>query len=145
MLAKFAPMLLAVVLLSPTLYADEISGDLKKLQGTWQVTKGVIAGREASRDNAEDSRLIFGGNTMTFESSRESNRATVSVDGSKKPATLDAEVLDGDEKGKKRLAIYELDGDVLKMAWSRGDKRPEKLESSTGSDVIYLELRRIDR
>jgi uncharacterized protein (TIGR03067 family) len=47
-------------------------------------------------------------------------------------------------KGKIQLAVYQLDGDTLKICISPHDKeRPKKLEAKEGSGQLMLTLTRV--
>lgn len=139
-----------IVLLAPVIAIrgdDTPADDLTNLQGTWQVTKAVYSGKEAPKAVADDAKLIIAKDVLTFVSSNEKNTAklTLDADVSKSPRRFDAEVLDGNSKGKTRKAIYELSGDVLKLCWSFGDAYPEKLASDEQSTLLYLELKRVKK
>jgi len=137
--------LVAAALVVPAAWGDDAAEDLKKLQGTWHVTKGVAGGREVAREVADDSRFVVDGEIMTYESSRDKGSAKIKLEAGKKPRQLDVEVLDGAEKGKKRLGIYELAGDTLKLSMTRGEKRPESFDAKPQDDVLYFELKRAAR
>lgn len=141
MTTRWAMAFLAAVIVVPVTRADDTAEELKKLQGTWQVVKGFTGGREVPKEVADDSKFTFEGEVLSFESSRDKNTAKIKIELTKSPRTLDAEVIDGADAGKKRLAIYELAGDTLKICWTRGENRPEKLDGSR-NDVIYVELKR---
>ena len=143
------PALLALLMSIPAGLADDtakvdlkIKEDLERLQGAWQMTKGVRGGQEAPKEVVEESRLIFKDDTFSFENSREKTSAKIKLDASKSPKQLDADVTDGNNKGEKRLAIYEVEGDNLKLCWTRRGDRPAKFESKDGQDALYMELKR---
>ncbi len=56
---------------------------------------------------------------------------------------MDVNVTDGDAKGKKQLAIYEISGDTLKMCFAPHESkdRPSKFDSKEAGHQ-YLELKR---
>ena len=51
---------------------------------------------------------------------------------------------DGETKGKKQLAIYEIDGDKAKICAADHDdtERPTKFETKEGSKSMIFELKR---
>jgi hypothetical protein len=60
-------------------------------------------------------------------------KAKIIVDPSKKPKTIDYDVIDGPAKGKKLLGIYELEGDTLKSCFAAPDaERPTDFTGKEG-------------
>ena len=52
---------------------------------------------------------------------------------SKKPKTIDYDVIDGPTKGKKQLGIYELEGDTVKFCFAKPDsERPTDFKPGEG-------------
>ncbi len=60
-------------------------------------------------------------------------KARITIDPSKKPKTIDYDVIDGPTKGKRHLGIYELDGDTFKSCFGApGAERPTDFTSKPG-------------
>ena len=60
-------------------------------------------------------------------------KAKITIDPTKKPKTIDYQVIDGPTKGKKHLGIYELAGDTLKSCFGApGAERPTDFTSKPG-------------
>lgn len=116
--------------------------DKKAMQGTWKATKAASDGDEAPAETVKAITFTIKDDVIEFKMGPETSSAKVYFDILKSPKHLYAEVIDGKEKGKTRLGIYEITGDVLKFCWSRGDKRPTKFSGDQGPDVVYFELNR---
>jgi uncharacterized protein (TIGR03067 family) len=121
----------------------------KGLKGRWVSEKFVWAGRES--EEGEKMILVIGDDSMTWEYVKEmgktakssENTYTYKLDASKKPAEIDLTITDGGLKGQAFPAIYQLEGDTLKLCRAQpGQKRPTEFASKKGSDTIFLILKR---
>jgi uncharacterized protein (TIGR03067 family) len=125
---------LAAVLVLATLAVradDKVSGDLKKLQGTW-----VSAGGDGP-----DSTWKFEGQTLKTTVNGQDYTCTVKLDEKAKPhATIDLAVKDGpdDSSGKTAKAIYKFDGAKLFLCVTRPGNGSRPTEFKTTEDQIYL-------
>src|SRR5262245_20619386 len=108
--------------------AGDEKGDLAKLQGTWT---NELDGKKHEFKFAKDSfsfTFIEQGEKMVF-------KGKVKIEASKKPKQMDLTVKEGDKfQGDTALAIYQLDGDVLKWcACHPGqDERPTEFPQNEG-------------
>jgi len=115
------PLCLAIVLTAETVQ----SGDKKeqeKFEGTWSLVK-VMGGKERPKKD-EYLKLTFQGDKVTIKTGpKMTEAATYSVDPTKKPKELNVHF----ENGKKltHYAIYELNGDTLKICSFDGGKNFE--------------------
>jgi uncharacterized protein (TIGR03067 family) len=61
-------------------------------------------------------------------------KSKYTIDPTKKPKAIDFEATEGEARGKKIQAIYELDGDTLKFCLAGSDKdRPTDFTAKEGS------------
>jgi uncharacterized protein (TIGR03067 family) len=59
---------------------------------------------------------------------------TQKIDPSKSPKTIDVTMIEGPDKGKVMLGIYEIDEDTLRACFDpQGKKRPTEFKSAAGS------------
>ena len=126
--------------------ADDKAGvekELKKFQGTWTFESVETGGKEAPAAN-------FKGITVTFECDKYAVKkgddvfeaATLKLDPSKSPKTLDVTVAEGPNKGAVMLGIYEFSGDTLKVCFDpEGKKRPTEFKSGYGSQTLVVHKR----
>ncbi len=115
----------------------KLTGDLKKLQGSWTVTTLEVEG----------ARMTFGGSKIILEGDRFTTVAmggdysgVMILDSTADPKTFDVLFDEGPHKGKKSLGIYKLDGETsLNMTWTicmgfAGVKnRPKDFATSPGT------------
>jgi uncharacterized protein (TIGR03067 family) len=110
--------------------------DLDKLQGTWQMQSGTNEGKEVSADEAAKVKITFEGNKATLKDRNSTLKATVELDQTAKPATIDFNI----EKDKETIkGIYSLEGDNLKLCIALpGTDRPKEFASKAGSGETRL-------
>jgi uncharacterized protein (TIGR03067 family) len=113
---------------------EAVAAELKRLEGRWMVNpKGdgvVISG--------SDVQFLWGGTNKGAE-------AKLLVDPAKDPKEMELIYTVGSERYKKRIGIYQLDGDTLTMSLSSldEDKRPTKLAGGpAGSGILFGVYRR---
>lgn len=115
-----------------------------KLDGTWQVTAFIKDGIEGPKEDAKTTKLVLHGESLTLIQREEKVTGKFKADAAQKPATLDIAVTEGDKAGEGLIAIYELDGDTLRIcAAHKGSPRPTKFESTAGSGVHLITLKRV--
>jgi uncharacterized protein (TIGR03067 family) len=121
----------------------DVEKELKMFQGTWTFESVEAGGKEVPADQ-------FKGMTVTFEGDKYSVKtgdmvveaATLKLDPSKSPKTLDATVAEGPNKGTVILGIYEINGDTLKVCFDpEGKKRPTEFKSAPGSQTLVVHKR----
>lgn len=134
----------------PAVLADDkadVEKELKKHQGTWTVESIEAGGKKLPAD-------LFKGMTLTFEGDKYSVKmgaqviqaATLKLDPSKSPKTMDATVTDGLHKGSVILGIYEINGDTLKECFDEdGKKRPTEFKTVAGTQTTLVVYRRVKK
>ncbi|HVS40312.1 MAG TPA: TIGR03067 domain-containing protein [Gemmataceae bacterium] len=133
----------ALVLLPALLRADDPPKGDKDLDGTWEMASIMQNGKDAL--TPPDKMLVtIKGGTVTVKIGDETHTATISVDASKTPKTLDLTFGDGPNKGKTAKAVYEIKGDELKICHGEPDaERPKELAAKEGSDLTLATLKRV--
>ena len=130
----------AGVLVAADATEDAAKKDQDRLQGTWKVASATKGGKEAPADRLKEMRLVVQGDKMTVRDGTRDEEATFTLTPDQKPAAID--VKPGRASRKTILGIYRLEGDALKMCWSREGERPREFASPEGSDAILLVLKR---
>jgi uncharacterized protein (TIGR03067 family) len=143
-------MRLALVFLAPLLFAagtDDPKNDRAKIQGTWEVVEFVVNGQAIPEEQSKEMRFVFTEDKMTLMGSpgRDKREYTYTLDPAVTPRAIDTSPLDGPFKGKKGPAIYELDGDTLKLCIPNKETkdRPTEFKSPKGSTIGLFVLRRV--
>jgi len=106
--------------------AQDAQGDQEKLQGTWQMVRAEVAGKEVSQIALRDTRMRI--------SKDSSSLGTFRLDPTKEPKAIDMTPAFGPNKGKTVLGIYEIEGDDLKICVAMpGKERPTEFTTKSGS------------
>jgi uncharacterized protein (TIGR03067 family) len=122
-------------------FADD-KEDLKASKGSWNVTKAVFMGTE-STDIFKTAVLTIEDEKYTVKIGDMEDKGTVKIDSSKKPKRMTITSTEGVNKGKVFEAIYELDGDKMKVCYMlEGKDPPTAFESKEGTQTLYIEYKR---
>jgi uncharacterized protein (TIGR03067 family) len=119
--------------------AQNEAEELKKLDGDWKVSKAEAVDKNLET-LLEKAKITFNGTkvTVTFENN-EKGEMTIKLDPSKKPRQIDFT----DNEAKERKGVYELKGDVLKIAVADvGNERPKEVAFKDGVTSGYVEMKK---
>ena len=118
--------------------ADTTKDDLAKLQGKWIVTSQVSFDKEEKAK--DDSDVLIFSKDMKINWSNRGFNGTFKIDATKKPKQIDWTIV---EDGKKQVTqtIYQLNGDVLKVALPF-DEVKKRLTSFDSKKSLVLILKR---
>jgi uncharacterized protein (TIGR03067 family) len=134
------PFALAFVLatVALTALADDKSNDAKALQGMWLAEKAELSGKPFKTNFT----LKFEGEK--YEVAVESlDKGTYKIDPAAKPKTIDITGVEGANAGRKIAAIYELEGDTLRICYGlAGSPRPTEFKSPAGTRTFLVTYKR---
>jgi uncharacterized protein (TIGR03067 family) len=117
---------------------DAVAKELKRFQGDWRMVSATKAGKLIKGDALKDKVWRFDGNKIIPLDNKD-DPATMTIDLTKKPATLDLK----DKKGEVVLGIYKFNGDdKLIICGAHGNKHPTDFDSPKDSDNIVFEFER---
>jgi len=143
---RFALALAAValtVVAASALAADDDKDEWKKLNGTWIAAEGEAGGQPLPADNIPKLTLIMKDGTYEVKTADVNDKGKLKVDPKQKPKHVDIEGVDGPNAGKVFKAIYEIDGDKLKVCYDLGGgDRPKAFKTSAGSSEFLLVFKR---
>jgi uncharacterized protein (TIGR03067 family) len=109
---------------------DKKSADT--LEGTWTSTSITDRGKQVRPVAGYETVLVLkkDGSYAEMIRSQTVEEGTYKTDAAKSPKEIETEATKGPDKGKKRLGIYEQNGDTLKITFAvAGEKdRPTKFE-----------------
>lgn len=136
--------LLIVLLAADAPKADDAAAELKTLHGTWSIVKEINDGKEMPAEEARKIKVTFGadGKWQVAVEGKVVAQGTMTLDPAKKPKIVDYVVTEGDDKGKKFIAIYELDGDSFRHCGALKGARPTEFGSPAGSGQFLTMFRR---
>ncbi len=113
--------------------AAKPKGDKEMLQGTWHIVEAQAGSKHQANDTSKDQIWDFTGDKIVIHyADGGSYEMKYQIDQKQKPKAIDLSPTDEREKGYKYKGIYELDGDRLKVYYSRnvapGAERPTQFE-----------------
>jgi len=127
---------LAAVTISSVWAADDsaVKKDLAQLQGEWSMVSGFADGQRLPEQMVKQmKRFCKGDEATTTMGGQMFLKARITIDPSKKPKTIDYQMIDGFTKGKTQFGIYEVDGDTFKSCFGKPDaERPADFTSKPG-------------
>jgi uncharacterized protein (TIGR03067 family) len=108
--------------------------EMAQLQGEWSMVSGSTDGQPIPDEiRKQMKRVCKGDKATTTMGAQVILRATITLDPSKQPKTINYQMTAGFTKGKTQLGIYELDGDTFRSCFSApGDARPTDFTTQPG-------------
>src|SRR5262249_39470738 len=121
----------------------DVEKELKKFQGTWTFESVEAGGKEEPAADFKGITVVFEGDKYAVKKGDEViQAATLKLDPSKSPKTLDSTVTEGPNKGTVILGIYEISGDTLKVCFDpEGKKRPTEFKTTSGPQTLVVHKR----
>jgi uncharacterized protein (TIGR03067 family) len=142
MLFRFVAIALSVLVVLAPARADD--KDLKALQGSWAPVSGEFAGAEFPDAIIKATKLVIKDGTYLVTVGKQDDKGTFKLIADKTPKAMDITGTDGPNKGKTFLAIYELDGDSLKICYDlSGKERPTEFKTKTETKLFLLTYKRV--
>jgi len=104
-----------------------VKKELEQLKGNWAATSYVKDGKPAPEQDLKMIKLSIAGDRVTFTKGKDVRKSTYKLDPTQKPKALDIVMIEGPDKGKTLLGIYEVTGDDLRICLAILDKpRPKE-------------------
>ncbi|MDR3636116.1 MAG: TIGR03067 domain-containing protein [Isosphaeraceae bacterium] len=139
MFRKFVAFAL-VVSCSSAAWSDDAKEDV--LDGTWLPSAAELAGNKFPDEVRKAIRLELKGDEYTVTVGMKPDRGTCKRNPSAKPKTLDITGVEGPNEGKTILAIYERNGDTLRVCYDlSGKSRPAEFKTTAGSQLFLVEYK----
>ncbi len=113
---------------------DAVKQELARLAGEWAMASGEMEGQPLPEAMVKTGKRVVQGNQVTVTMGGQLLfKATITVDVTKSPKTIEFAMTEGFTKGKKQLGIYELDGDTFRSCFaSPGKDRPTGFTTRAG-------------
>ena len=126
--------------------AEAIRKDRAALQGLWKVTASEQGGEKVPAGDIKDLFLIFKGDAILIsEGGKAEEKFAFSLAPTKTPKELDLTIQVGPNKGKVDRAIYQIDGDTLRICIQsdREAARPRDFATKAGGKLWLVVLQRV--
>ena len=109
-----------------------------QLRGAWVAVSMESGGRKEEAPKNRELMLTFEGGKLSVLEGKHTEEGTYTIRDARTPNEIDM-VPSRDLKGAPMLkGIYRIDGDTLKLAFSRGGPRPTAFESKDNNSVVII-------
>lgn len=140
----FKPFVALTLVLSIALAAsggDGKAGD--SIQGTWLPSTATLGGAMFPDEVRKTIKLMVKDDRYTVTVGKVVDEGTVKLIPGDKPKAMDITCTDGPNKGKTILAIYEREGDTLRICYDlSGKSRPTEFKSREGTQLFLVTYKR---
>jgi uncharacterized protein (TIGR03067 family) len=118
--------------------SDDTKKGEPKIDGKWVATKAEMSGKKLPKQVTANLKLTL--KNGEYEVVAESpDRGTVTYDTAALPNTMDIKGVEGPNKGKTYLAIYELKDDELTICYDlSGDSRPTEFKTQPNTKLFLV-------
>ncbi len=115
----------------------------RALEGTWNPVKAELGGQPMPESILKTISLKLSGGVYEVTVGRATDKGTYTIDASTTPKTMTVNGTDGPNKGRTFPAIFELDGDTLRICYDlSGTKRPDEFKTLAGTRLYLVSYRR---
>ena len=113
------------------------------LQGTWLPAAAELGGKMFPDEVRKSIKLVVKDDKYTVTAGKEVDQGSVKLNPAAKPKEMDITGTDGPNKGKTFLAIYERDGDSLRVCYDlSGKSRPTEFKTRAGTQLVLVTYKR---
>jgi uncharacterized protein (TIGR03067 family) len=116
------------------------------IQGTWLPSSAELGGNKFPDEVRRSITLVIKDGKYTVTVGKAPDEGTMKLDPAAKPKAMDITGTEGPNKGKTFPAIYELDGDTLRICYDlSGKSRPTEFKSTEGTQLFLVTYKREKR
>jgi uncharacterized protein (TIGR03067 family) len=120
---------------------DAKDGDA--IEGVWLPATAELAGKMFPDEVRKTIKLVVKGDKYTVTVGKEVDQGTVKLNPAAKPKEMDITGAEGPNKGKTILAIFERDGDTLRICYDlSGKSRPTEFKTREGAPLFLVTYKR---
>jgi uncharacterized protein (TIGR03067 family) len=120
---------------------EAVAKDLQAFKGTWRLSSREADGKKWSEEETKDVIMTSDGSGkfLVRRGDKVFAEATVKLDPTTKPKTVEIAFTQGEHKGQTLPGIYEIEGDTFRVCCARsGDERPAEFSAKAGSGRILV-------
>lgn len=123
----------------------DVKGELKRLSGTFQVTRFEADGVKSSEATLKTMLVIQKGADWEFRSGGDSTTGTDTVNPARSPREIDATYTNGHLRGRTAKGIYKIEGDTVTYCWAEpGLERPRQFAGDKRGHTLFV-LKRVKK
>jgi uncharacterized protein (TIGR03067 family) len=117
--------------------------DKSSIEGTWLPSMAELGGKMLPDEVRKTIQLVVKDDKYTVTTGKVVDQGTIKLNPSAKPKKLDVTGTDGPNKGKTILAIYERDGDTLRICYDLSGKNyPTEFKTKEGTQLFLVTYKR---
>jgi len=132
-----------MILLTAGARGQNAADERKLLQGTWLPTAAEVSENPFGEATLKIMKLVVEGDKYAVTVGISVDLGTIRIDPAAKPKTMDIIGTEGPNKGKTLLAIYELNGDNLRVCYDlTGKVRPTEFKTRKGEALFLATYKR---
>ena len=130
---------IAMILFTAGAWSQDAAGERKLIQGTWLPTAAELSENPLDEATLKTMKLVVEGDKYNITVGNSPfDKGIIRIDPAAKPKIMDIIGTDGPNKGKTFLAIYELNGDTLRICYDlTGKVRPTEFKTRKG-ELLFL-------
>jgi uncharacterized protein (TIGR03067 family) len=122
---------------------NAFADDAKAIQGNWKPVKAELAGQPMTDAVLKSISLKLENGKYEVFVGAHPDRGTYTIDADTKPKSMSVTGTEGPNIGKTFPAIYELNGDTLRICYDlSGAKRPTEFKSVAGTKLYLVTYNR---
>jgi uncharacterized protein (TIGR03067 family) len=134
---------IAAGILAAAAFAADAPDDAQGIQGTWLPTKGELGGKPVPDAVLKKISLKLDDGNYLATAAGEPDKGTYVLDSKSKPKSITVKGTEGPNKGKTFPAIYELEGDTLRICYDLSEsKRPTEFTTAAGTQLYLVTYKR---
>lgn len=134
---------LSLVLIATLAAAAGEKPDAKTIEGAWVPSKAELAGQPLPQAVLKTISLNLDGGKYDVSVAGEPDKGTYTLNSSTKPKSMVITGTEGPNKGKTFPAIYELEGEVLRVCYDlSGKQRPAEFKTLAGTQLYLVTYHR---
>ncbi len=114
-----------------------------ELEGTWLPASAELAGKVLPDKTRSTIRLVVEGNKYLVSVGKTVDQGALIINSRATPKELDIIGTDGPNKGKTIHAIFENDGELLRICYDlSGESRPREFRTTEGTQLFLVTYRK---
>ena len=143
MKTKTTPCICIGMILLTAARGQDAADERKLLQGTWLPTAAEVSENPFGEATLKIMKLVVEGEKYNATVGISVDLGTIRIDPAAKPKTMDIISTEGPNRGKTFLAIYELNGDTLRVCYDlTGKVRPTEFKTRKGEALFLATYKR---
>ena len=115
------------------------------IEGTWVPVDAELAGQKFPDEILKTMKLTIKDGKYIVHVGEQLDEGTAKIDTASEPKAIDITGTEGPNKGKTFLAIYELNGDTLRVCYDlEGKTRPTEFKTAKDTQQFLVNYKRME-